>query len=73
MNGFPPKEIVEARRKQFPSGAKVVLDYMDDAFAPKVGTEGRVLDVDDIGTVHVVWSTGQALGAVYGEDRIHRV
>lgn len=33
---------------------------------------GEVIDVDDIGTVHVAWLTGGTLGVAYGEDEIHK-
>lgn len=41
---------------------------MNDDYAPPPGTRGTVLYVDDIGTVHVRWSTGSSLGIAYGED-----
>lgn len=62
------KARLEALRAQFPKGATVALERMDDVQAPPVGTLGEVLFVDDIGTVHVAWRTGSTLGVVYGED-----
>lgn len=32
------------------------------------GTLGTVENVDDIGTIHVAWDTGNHLGIVYNED-----
>ena len=64
------QEQLEKLRSRFPTGAKVRLVRMDDTQAPPTGTVGEVLSVDDIGTVHVQWSTGSTLGAVYGEDKI---
>ena len=64
------KEQLEKLRLRYPKGAKVRLVQMDDVQAPPLGTEGEVIEVDDIGTVHVQWSTGSTLGAVYGEDKI---
>lgn len=57
-------------RKQYPAGCRVELVHMDDRQAPPVGTTGRVLFVDDIGTIHVAWSTGCTLGVVPGVDMI---
>ena len=70
---FPSKEIVEALRRDFPAGATVELIAMNDQQAPPVGTKGRVLGVDDVGTIHVAWQTGGSLGIAYGEDSCRRV
>jgi len=32
------------------------------------GTEGTVTHVDDLGTLHTAWDTGEHLGLVPGED-----
>ena len=69
MFGISEKELERIRRK-FPVGARVELVHMDDVHAPPRGTKGTVRDVDDIGTVHVIWDNGSSLGAVYGEDVI---
>lgn len=65
--------IVSYLRAQYPVGTEVELVQMDDPHAPPVGTKGTVMFVDDIGTVHVAWSSGSFLGAVYGEDVIRKV
>jgi hypothetical protein len=65
MNG----KIVEQLRKEYPVGAKVELLRMDDFQAPPIGTTGIVQFVDDMGTIHVNWSTGSSLGVAYGEDK----
>lgn len=70
---FPSKEIVETLRRDFPAGATVELIAMNDQQAPQVGTKGRVLGVDDVGTIHVAWQTGGSLGIAYGEDSCRRV
>ena len=42
---------------------------MEDPYAPIApGTEGEVDFVDDIGTIHMKWDNGRALGIVPGED-----
>ena len=70
---FPRRELIERIKAQFPAGCRVELVSMDDWNAPPEGTLGTVVAVDDIGTVHVRWSNGSTLGAVYGEDIIRNV
>lgn len=64
---------IEALRRRFPQGTRVVLVKMDDRAAPPEGTCGTVISVDDLGTVHVAWDDGSTLGAVIGEDIIRKV
>ena len=33
-----------------------------------VGTQGTVIAVDDLGTIHVNWDNGSSLGIVYCQD-----
>ena len=70
---MPSKETIEALRKAYPVGCTVELIQMDDPQAPKPGTLGKVVAVDDIGTIHVAWTTGSSLGVAYGQDRCRRV
>lgn len=67
------ENLVDKLRTEFPIGCEVVLDKMDDEQAPPVGTIGRVIGVDDIGTIHVQWSNGSSLGVAFGVDRCHRI
>ena len=70
---FPSKETVERVRKEYPVGTQVVLVSMNDVQAPPVGTVGKVIHVDDCATIHIVWSNGSSLGAVFGEDIVRKV
>lgn len=70
---LPSKERIEALRREFPKGCRVELLRMDDPQAPPVGTMGSVIAVDDIGTIHVAWSTGSSLGVAYGQDLCRRI
>ena len=70
---MPSKETVEALRREYPAGCTVELVQMDDPQAPPVGTRGKVVDVDDIATIHVAWSTGGSLGVAWDQDRCRRV
>lgn len=70
---MPSKETVEVLRRAYPVGCTVELVQMDDTQAPPPGTRGKVVAVDDIGTIHVAWSTGSGLGVAWGQDRCRRV
>ena len=65
--------MVKKIKESYPKGTKVVVDCMDDDYAVPSGTEGTVVFVDDIGTIHVNWENGSSLGLVYGEDKFHVV
>ena len=71
---FPPKETVERIRHQFPSGCRIVLDAMNDPYRNiPAGTQGTVIAVDDIGTIHTAFDNGASLGIAYGADSAHPV
>ncbi len=70
---LPSKERIEALRREYPKGCRVELLRMDDPQAPPVGTTGSVIAVDDLGTIHVAWSTGSGLGVAYGQDLCRRI
>lgn len=61
-------------KEEYPEGCTVELIEMNDPYRPvPSGTRGKVTDVDDMGTIHVRWSTGSSLGVAYGEDRCVRI
>lgn len=62
-----------ALRSQYPAGCTVELIEMNDTQAPPPGTRGRVIWVDDIGTIHVAWENGSSLGVAYGQDECRRI
>ena len=64
------EETLKDLRKKYPKGSKVRLTQMDDPYTtiPK-GTIGTVSKVDDAGTIHVSWGTGNSVGIVYGIDK----
>jgi hypothetical protein len=68
MMRTPNREALQALRERYPAGTVVELISMKDDCAPPAGTRGKVLMVDDIGTVHVAWTTGSSLGLVPGVD-----
>ena len=65
---FPSRETVERLRDTYKPGCRVELLRMNDVQAPPVGTKGRVLGVDDMGSIMVSWDSGSSLSVVYGED-----
>ncbi|NCD07583.1 MAG: DUF4314 domain-containing protein [Spirochaetia bacterium] len=67
------KNQLQQLRKQYPIGCVVKLISMDDSFAPKIGTLGKVIYVDDTGTIHVNWTNESTLGVVFGVDKIEKV
>ena len=70
---FPSKETVSTLRKQYPTGCTVQLISMKDPQTPPVGTLGKVIAVDDVGTIHVAWQTGSSLGIAFAQDHCRRV
>ena len=67
------REVLNALRERYPQGTRVELVQMDDPQAPPIGTQGTVLDVDDIGSIMVRWDNGSGLSVAYGEDVCRRV
>lgn len=64
---------LESLRREYPIGARVVLEKMNDKQAPPIGTKGTVTGVDDIGSIMVDWDNGSTLHVVYGEDICKRL
>lgn len=49
---------------------RVKLVFTSDQYCNlPTGTEGTVILVDDMGTVHVKWDNGTRLGLIPGEDK----
>ncbi len=55
------KSVPETIRRKYPPGTRIVLDFMNDPDSPPVGTQGTVVSVDDLGTIHVNWDDGSAI------------
>ena len=64
---------IEAIKRNYPAGTRVELEYMEDSQAVPPGTKGTVRVVDDVGTIHVEWDNGSALGICPDLDRFKRV
>ncbi|WP_099332779.1 DUF4314 domain-containing protein [Actinomyces minihominis] len=51
-------------------GQRVRLVYTSDPYSDLLaGSEGTVMFVDALGTVHVAWDSGSTLGLIPGEDK----
>ena len=70
---FPPRNIVEKIKKEYPVGTRVELVRMDDVQAPPIGTKGTVRGVDDTASIMVRWDNGSGLNVVYGEDSCRKL
>lgn len=69
---YPSREEIQQIRERYPVGATVELVRMNDPYNRSLvpGCRGRIIAVDDIGTVHVAWRNGSTLGVVIGPDEI---
>ena len=65
---FPKRYEIEQLRAIYRKGIRVRLESMDDRMAPPIGTEGTVVCVDDIGSIHVQWDNGSSLAVAFGVD-----
>ena len=67
-------EVLKHLREEYPPGTKVELIEMHDQYRDMpAGLTGKVIAVDDTGTIHVAWSNGSTLGCVYGIDYVKRI
>lgn len=58
---FPTRGQVEFTRSCYPPGTRIVLNSMNDPYAPvESGTRGSVRYVDDAGQLGVAWETDGA-------------
>lgn len=59
---------VQKLKERYAHGTRVKLISMDDTQAPQNGTMGSIINVDDIGTIHVAWDNGSSLGLIPDVD-----
>lgn len=65
---------VDFYKEHYPAGTRVQLDQMGDDPRPvPPGTKGTVAAVDDMGTVHVNFDNGRALGVCPEVDKFHKI
>ena len=71
---IPTRETIVRLRREYPAGTRVELVAISDPYTTlKPGDHGSVLMVDDVGTIHVAWDNGSALGVAYGADRVRKI
>ena len=70
---LPSKEQLEALRRKYPAGTKLILHRMNDPYPVPPGTVGEVQYVDDGGNIHMVWSNGRTLSLSEGVDDFSKV
>ena len=71
---FIRPEVLKRLREEYPPGCKVELLEMNDQYREMpAGLTGEVINVDDAGGIHVAWSNGSTLAALYGIDSIRRI
>ena len=57
-----------------PPGTRIVLDHMDDPYAPvKSGSRGSVQAVVDAGQIHMAWDNGRTLAVIPGVDTFRKL
>lgn len=62
---------IEALRKKYSVGKRIVCDEMNDIRAIDPGTEGTITYVDDAGQIHVLWDNHRTLALISGIDKFH--
>ena len=71
---FPSRGQVEFTRSFYPPGTRIVLNSMNDPYAPvESGTRGTVRYVDDAGQIGVVWDNGRSLSLIPGVDSFRKL
>lgn len=68
------KERVERYKAEYPAGTRLLLNHMNDPYAPvESGTRGTVKLVDDAGQIHMQWDNGRTLALLPGEDSFRKL
>ncbi len=65
MAGWKTQAEIAAIRKQYPTGSRIELAYMNEQGMPP-GLKGIVKSVDDAGQLHMIWENGRSLVLVPG-------
>lgn len=71
---FPSRGQVEYTRSCYPPGTRIMLNSMNDPYAPvPAGTRGTVQYVDDAAQVGVAWDNGRNLSLIPGVDNFRKL
>ena len=66
--------IAKMYKEMYPAGTRIELISMEDPYAPiEAGTQGTVVFVDDMGTIHMKWDNGRTLGLIPSEDSFKKI
>ena len=66
---FPSEKVVKQIRARYPTGTRIELISLDDAYSKlKAGDLGTVMGVDDAGQIMMKWDSGSMLSLIPGED-----
>ncbi len=69
MMRFPNDAELKALRERYPAGTVIRMINMADNIAPvPCGTIGRVVIIDDAGSIHMNWDNGSGLAIIEGVD-----
>mgnify|MGYP000851355456 FL=1 len=60
-------------KKKYPIGSIIKLTKMDDPYAPPIGTIGKIVGIDDIGSLLIRWENGSSLRVTVPDDKIEIV
>lgn len=66
-------EIKKLKQKYKPGDKVKCLNMNDDSHLVPLNMEGKVICVDDTGSVHVKWNNGQQLAALMNIDAIEKI
>ncbi|EJY19106.1 hypothetical protein HMPREF1356_02256 [Enterococcus faecium C1904] len=67
------KQILGNMRILYPQGTRIKLIKMNDPYAPKPGTCGTVLDIDDAGSILIRWDDGSQLSLLVDADKFEKI
>lgn len=71
---FPSRGQVEFTRSSYPPDTRIMLNNMNDPYAPvPAGTKGTVRYVDDAAQVGVAWDNGRSLSLIPGVDSFRKL
>ena len=63
------RQAIQRYKDMYPPGTGICVDNMPDDPRPiSSGTKGKVIAVDDIGTIHCAFENGRQLGLIPGVD-----
>jgi hypothetical protein len=69
----PSKEVIEQLKEKYPRGSKIRLIFMRDSLYPVArGTLGKVVCIDDLGQIEMIWDCGSEASLIPYLDRFEK-